>query len=435
MSIEIFGVESGSICALHGIKKGDLLLSVNGNKINDALDYGFYSAAKKVSLVIGRDGKEAVFDFVKGEYEDLGLVFETFLGDRHKGCKNKCVFCFIDQLPPGMRESLYFKDDDERLSYLLGNYITLTNISKSEVERICEFRLSPVNISVHTMNPGLRVEMMKNRSAGEVLQYIEVFDDAGIEMNFQLVLCPGINDGAELEYSIKRLCGVKNLSSIAVVPVGLTGHRGKELAPLRPFSASEAAAVIDTVEAFAGEFCGEREGALMASDEFYLLAGRSLPAAEKYGDFPQLENGVGMLALLCEEFGEALEAAAADAISVKNDRRLVITGEAAFTHIRGLVDSFNAAFGTAHAVVAAKNAFFGGSVTVTGLLTGSDIVECCKAMDLTEYGKILLCDNMLKHESDLFLDDMTLGGLSSSLGKEIAAVQNNGNSLLSALAE
>ncbi|HOP11239.1 MAG TPA: DUF512 domain-containing protein [Oscillospiraceae bacterium] len=429
MSIEIVGVTENSICANHGVRGGDMLVSVNGHSIRDTLDYGFYTTESKVDLVFSRTGKSYTLQFVKGEYESLGLEFGTFLGDKHKGCKNKCIFCFIDQNPKGMRESIYFKDDDERLSYLLGNYITLTNLTDEEADKICQMHLSPVNVSVHTTDLELRVKMMKNPHAGEVLGYLDQFDKAGIEMNFQLVLCPGINDGKALEKSVNDLLSYQNVCSIAVIPVGLTGHR-EGLFPLRPFEKFEAEAVVDFTESIAKETLQKRGSRIIAAaDEFYLLAQRPLPSPEFYEDYYQLENGVGMLTLLKEQFYEALK----DVQNVKSaERFLIVTGEAAFPTMAELVTAYNEKFLTNHVVRMAKNRLFGGYVTVTGLLGGEDVAN--GAGDVREFSALLLCENMFKHKTDVFLDDISVNDLEKRLNIKIRIVQNDGAELVKQLA-
>lgn len=429
MSIEITGVTENGLCRHHGVRVGDLLVSVNGHPIRDTLDYGFYTAERSVELVFSRIGTPYTLAFVKGEYDSLGLAFGTFLSDRHKGCKNKCIFCFIDQNPKGMRESLYFKDDDERLSYLLGNYITLTNLTDEEAEKICRMRLSPVNVSVHTTDPDLRVKMLKNPHAGEALKYLAQFDQADIEMNFQLVLCPGVNDGKALEKSVNDLLAYRNVCSVAVIPVGLTGHR-KGLYPLRPFEKAEAEAVVDFTVSIAQKMFNERGNRIIAAaDEFYLIAQRPLPPPEFYEDYYQLENGVGMLTLLTDQFFGALEDTEPP---VNAERCLIVTGEAAYPTMTELVNAFNEKFLTRHAVRAAKNNLFGGNVTVTGLLGGEDVAN--GAGDVREFSTLLLCENMFKHQSDLFLDDISVRDLSNQLKIKIKVVHNDGAELVGQLA-
>ena len=429
MSIEIAGVSENSICANHGVRGGDMLVSVNGHSIRDTLDYGFYTTERKVELVFSRAGKSYALQFVKGEYESLGLEFGTFLGDQHKGCKNKCIFCFIDQNPKGMRESIYFKDDDERLSYLLGNYITLTNLTEEEADKICRMRLSPVNVSVHTTDPELRVLMMKNPHAGEALKYLDQFDKAGIEMNFQLVLCPGINDGKALEKSVYDLLSYQNVCSIAVIPVGLTGHR-EGLYPLRPFKKTEAETVVNFTESVAEKMLKERGSRIIAAaDEFYLLAKRPLPPPEFYEDYYQLENGVGMLTLLKDQFYEALDTAK---LIQNQERFLIVTGEAAYPTMDELITAYNIKNSTDHAVRMAKNRLFGGYVTVTGLLGGEDVAG--GAGDVSEFSALLLCENMFKHKTNVFLDDVSVEDLEKRLKIKVKIIPNDGSELVKQLA-
>ena len=329
MSVVILSVTPGSPAEKAGLHGGDTLISINDNEIVDVLDYRFYQdVTRPVLKYIDENGKLKKAKIKKREYEELGLEFETYLMDKQHSCRNKCVFCFIDQLPPGLRESLYFKDDDSRLSFLFGNYITLTNISEHEIERIIKMHISPINVSVHTTNPELRVKMMKNKNAGKVLSVIDRFNAAGIKLNCQLVLCPGYNDGAELERSLTDLCALENAECIAAVPVGVTAYR-EGLEKLETFNKETAGAVIDIIDRF-GNFCEEKYGdrRVYAADEFYILAEREMPGAEYYGDFLPLENGLGMWALMKKEVEDAL----ADTEETSGLPRKVslATGEAAY---------------------------------------------------------------------------------------------------------
>ena len=308
MAVRITSVEPGSPARRARIHKGDTLISINGNAITDVLDYRFYMTDEHLEILLcdeERKVRTVVVD--KDEYDDLGLEFETYLMDRQMGCKNKCIFCFVDQTPPGMRKSLYFKDDDTRMSFLFGNYTTLTNLKEDDIRRIIKMHVSPINISVHTMNPQLRVEMMKNPFAGEALKFVKMLTEGGIKVNTQIVLCPGYNDGQELEYSVSELAKLgPNVQSIAVVPVGLTKHR-EGLAPMRTVSPKEAEQVIETLEKW-GDYFVKEYGArtVYASDEFYILAGKPFPEYDFYEDFAQLENGVGMMTLMQHDFALAL---------------------------------------------------------------------------------------------------------------------------------
>ena len=306
--VKITSVEKGSRAEKSGILAGDILLSINENSINDVLDYRFYLTERVVNIGLSRDGEEYSVSIKKGEYDDIGLDFETPLMDKKHSCKNKCIFCFIDQNPEGLRESLYFKDDDSRLSFIHGNYVTLTNMSQQDVDRIIKMRMSPINISVHTTNPELRVKMMKNKHSGEVLKYLNDFASAGLTMCGQIVLCRGVNDGEELLRSLNDLAALyPAMSSVAVVPAGLTKFREK-LYPLTDFTAEEASDVIDMINSVGDKHKAEHGTRLFyAADEFYLKAGREIPDAEYYEDYSQLENGVGMLRSCQDEFDMALE--------------------------------------------------------------------------------------------------------------------------------
>ena len=306
--VKIVSVEERSYAKKVGIRPLDNLISINGNEICDVLDYRFYLADKVVKLLLDRDGKEYSVKIKKGEYDDIGLEFETPLMDKKQSCRNGCIFCFIDQNPEGMREPIYFKDDDSRLSFIHGNYITLTNMYDKDIDRIIKMRISPVNVSVHTTNPELRVKMMKNKRSGEVLSYLDRFKEAGLSMCGQIVLCKGVNDGEELLRSLRDLSRYfPEMGSVSVVPAGLTKHRDG-LYPLTDFTPEEAAAVIDMIDTVANkqlEKYGSRQ--FFAADEFYLKSGRPLPPAEYYEDYPQIENGVGMLRSFSDEFGMAIE--------------------------------------------------------------------------------------------------------------------------------
>ena len=431
MAVIIKSVQSGSIAEKKRISAGDCLISVNGNEVNDVLDYRFYLNDRKLRLVLnGEDGKSKVATVIKDEFDDIGLEFETYLMDKQQHCKNKCIFCFIDQLPKGLRESLYFKDDDSRLSFLFGNYITLTNMKDEDIDRIIKMHISPVNISVHTMNPDLRVKMMLNPKAGESLRYIEKLAKGGILLNTQLVLCPGINDGKELEYSLKKLGELyPEVQSIAAVPVGLSDHR-EGLYPLEPYTAETAGEVIDIIDRFNEEF-REEHGEIIAyaADEFYLKAGRAIPDAEYYNGFPQLENGVGMWALLESEFTEALDECE---ISERNRKATVVTGQAAYPLIKSLAEKAEGKIkGLEINVVEAKNKLLGSMITVSGLLCGKDIADALDGVELGE--ELLIPPNCLRKEGDMFLDNMLVSELSEKLGVKVTANGSGGDELLYAM--
>ena len=431
MAVIISSVEVGSVAAKKGISAGDSLISINGNAINDVLDYRFYINDTKLilSLKTAR-GKSKIVLIRKDEFDDVGLEFETYLMDKQRSCKNKCIFCFIDQLPKGLRKSLYFKDDDSRLSFLFGNYITLTNLTDEEADRIIKMHISPVNVSVQTMNPELRVKMMANPKAGESLRFLRKFADAGITLNTQLVLCPGINDGRELEFSLSELSKLyPAVQSIAAVPVGLSDHR-EGLYPLEPYNEKTAGETIDIIDRFNEKFKNEHgEIIAYAADEFYLKAKSPMPDADYYNGFPQLENGVGMWALLKSEFEEALNECG---ISQLDRRVTVVTGEAAYPLISELSkkaeDKIN---GLKVQVVPVKNKLLGSMITVSGLLCGRDIADALSGTDLGD--ELIIPPNCLRSEGDMFLDDMTVDGLSDILGIKITQNGSRGEDLLSAL--
>lgn len=431
MAVTISGIGKGSLAEKKKIGAGDTLLSINGNEVNDVLDYRFYINETKLLLSLETaEGKSKLVLIKKGEFEDIGLEFETYLMDKQRSCKNKCIFCFIDQLPKGLRKSLYFKDDDSRLSFLFGNYITLTNLTDSEAERIIKMHISPVNVSVQTMNPELRVKMMANPRAGESLKYLERFAQAGIALNTQLVLCPGINDGKELEYSLKELAKLyPAVQSIAAVPVGLSDHRGG-LYELEPYTAETAGEVIDVIDRFNEEFSKEN-GAIIAyaADEFYLKAEREMPDEDYYNGFPQLENGVGMWALLKSEFEEALSLRKPKAVSRKVT---IVTGEAAYPLICELSEKAEEKFsGLEVQVVAVRNRLLGRMITVSGLICGRDIADAVK--DLDKGDELIIPPNCLRSEGDMFLDDMTVEELSDILKIKITQNGSSGGELLSAM--
>ncbi len=429
MAVTITGVEPQSLAAKKHICAGWQLVSMNGHPITDVLDYRFYLTEPVLTLMLHDGTKNRAVTIRKAEYEDIGLEFATYLMDEQRSCRNKCVFCFIDQLPKGMRDTLYFKDDDSRLSFLFGNYITLTNLTEQDIDRIIQMHISPIHVSVHTTDPDLRCKMMNNRFAGERLSYLRRLADAGIELKCQLVLVPEWNDGAALEKTLADLAALTPaLKSVAAVPVGLTRHR-EGLTPLRLFTAAESAAVIDALEN-ANARVMQQGGARLffPSDEFYLAAGRPMPAADHYGDFAQLENGVGMSALLKDQFLSAL----ADTDAAPKGSRLVIaTGRLAAPLLQELVDEAQKKWHNLNVTVTPiRNDFFGETITVAGLVTGQDIAAQLKGVAAD---KILFPDSMLRREGDCFLDDMTPDELSEQLGIPVCPVGCDGADLLEAL--
>lgn len=431
MSVIIKSVVSGSYADVAGVNSGDCLLEINNNEIMDVLDYRFYQNNRRIALkFIDASGKVKTTKFKKEEYDEIGLEFETYLMDKKHSCYNKCIFCFIDQLPPKMRESLYFKDDDSRLSFLFGNYITLTNITEHEVERIIKMHISPINISVHTTNPDLRVKMMKNKNAGKVLSIINRFNDAGIKINCQLVLCPGYNDGKELERTLYDLSELENAECIAAVPVGLTGYRDG-LEKLEPFNKQTAGEVLDIIERF-GDICLKKYGnrRIYGGDEFYLIAEREIPEASYYEDFLQLENGVGLWSLLRDEAKTAIENC--DFVLDRKRKVTIATGTAAYPLISQIVDLCQKKWHNLEcSVYAVKNNYFGGKISVAGLVTATDIIEQLSDVNIGE--ELLIPSVMLRKEGDMFLDSITLDELSARLSVSITPVGNDGYDLVDAI--
>ncbi len=414
--------------------ENDTLLSLNGNEIKDVLDYRFYLAEREVVVLVLRGEQKLSFIIKKGEYDDIGLDFETPLMDEKHSCKNGCIFCFIDQNPEGLRDTLYFKDDDSRLSFIHGNYITLTNMTDEDVRRIVKMRFSPINISVHTTNPDLRVKMMKNKRSGEVLKYLSDFRDAGLTMCGQIVLCKGINDGEELRRTLSDLSDYyPAMSSVAIVPAGLTRFRDK-LFSLTDFTREEAAAVIDTVDEF-GKKHKKLHGTRLffAADELYLKAERPIPKTDYYEDYPQIENGVGMLRSISDDF-DCFTSEMKKALKKKRfDRKVSIaTGAASHPYICSISDKLmKICKGLQIKVYKIKNNFFGDSITVSGLLTGRDIYEQLKDEEL--FDELFIPANALRDGEDVFLCGMTLDELSDSLGIKITKGSEDGYLLAEAL--
>ena len=425
--VKITEVSKNSRAAKKGVLAGDLLVSINGREIADVLDYRFFLTNTEVTLSLLRDGEPLEVTIRKQEYDDIGLDFETPLMDKKRSCQNKCIFCFIDQLPKGMRETLYFKDDDSRLSFLHGNFITMTNLDVKDIDRIIEMHISPVNVSVHTTNPELRVKMMNNKRAGLVLNYLPRLARAGITICGQLVLCRGINDGVELYRSMRDLYHLgEALESVSIVPAGLTKHRDK-LYPLTPYTPEEAAAIIDMVENFAARCladCGSRK--FFCADELYLRAGRPLPSEDYYEGYAQIENGVGMITSLMTEFEDEMNFLAEDLAEYKAPRTVSIcTGVAAYPTIKAMAARLEAQVAglTIH-VYEIVNHFFGESVTVAGLLTGKDMSEQLAGKELGDV--LFFPENTLRAGEDVFLDDMTPEALSEKLGVPVMPGRNDG---------
>ncbi len=430
MSVKISGVKKNSLCDVKGIKAGDELLKINGKEIMDVLDFDFYMAEQNVTMTFKCGDRK--YKVVKTKNTDCGLEFETYLMDKQQHCKNKCIFCFIDQLPKGLRPSLYFKDDDSRLSFLFGNYITLTNISEHEVERIISMHISPVNVSVHTMNPELRVKMMKNKNAGESLKILKRFADAGIKMNTQLVLCPGINDGDELRRSIEELSALyPSVQSIAAVPVGLTKFR-EGLEKLEPYNKETAGETIDIIEEYSQKFRKEFGiGLCYPADEFFIKAERELPSADYYDGYPQLDNGVGLVRSFCDDF--------LDEMGYCNEKSsykkvTLATGADFYPFLDELCKKAEEKYSIEIQVKKIVNHFFGETITVSGLVTGIDLYEQLKDCDLGEY--LLLPSSMISdytnhtENKNKFLDDMTVEELEERLNTKIVLTNGDGGQVL-----
>lgn len=430
MAVVIYSVATNSHAEKTGIVKGETLLSINSNDIVDVLDYRFYQVNRNLSLEIqGINGEIRTVNIRKSEYEEIGLEFETYLMDKQHSCRNKCIFCFIDQLPKGMRESLYFKDDDSRLSFLFGNYITLTNITEHEIDRIIKMHISPINVSVHTTNPELRCKMMNNRFAGDTLKYLKRFADAGITLHCQIVSCPGINDGAELVRTLNDLDEL-GVEMTAIVPVGLTRYR-EGLYPLVPYNKETAGQTIDIIEEIGNkskEKCGRRK--FFPGDEFFILAERPIPEPDYYEDFSALEDGIGMIAFLTDDVKWVLEELEYD--DTLSHTITCVCGEGVFPFMKDIMALINEKFPNITInTYAIKNNFFGGGINVSGLVTGGDLIEQLKGKALGD--KLIIPSSMLRFENDLFLDDVSTDDVERELNVPLQAVNNNGEQLVRAV--
>lgn len=426
----IKAVDPGSIAEELELEAGDVLLTIDGEEIEDIFDYEYKVNSRHITAVIRKkDGEEWELD-IENEYQDLGLTFENGLMSEYRSCRNKCIFCFIDQMPPGMRETLYFKDDDSRLSFLQGNYITLTNMKDRDIDRIIRFKLAPINISIQTMNPELRCRMLNNRFAGEALKQIDRLFEAEIPMNGQIVLCKGVNDGEELERSIRELSAyLPCMESVSVVPVGLSRFR-EGLYPLESFTAEEAGAVVDQIERWQQKIYRKHGTHFVhASDEFYMLAGRPLPEAERYDGYIQLENGVGMIRLLTEEVREALSGRTDDGVC---EEISIATGYLAYPYIQSFADQICEIFpGRRVHVYPIRNDFFGPKITVAGLITGQDLMAQLKNQPLGE--RLLLPCAMFRSGEEVFLDDITRTELQKALQVQVDIVKSSGYDFVEAV--
>lgn len=424
-------VTQGSIAEELEIEVGDILLEINGNKIEDIFDYQYYTQDEYIEVLIQKpSGEEWLLEIDKEYDEDLGINFENGLMDDYRSCHNKCIFCFIDQMPKGMRDTLYFKDDDSRLSFLQGNYVTLTNMSDADIDRIIKYNLSPINVSFQTTNPELRCKMLNNRFAGKALEKAWRLAKAGIVMNGQIVLCKGVNDGEELERSIRDLSEyLPNLESVSVVPVGLSKYR-EGLYPLEPFTKEDAKEVLRIIHSWQDRLY-TKYGLhfIHASDEWYILAEEELPEEERYDGYLQLENGVGMLRLLLNEFEEGMQKINCE---VKPAAVSLATGRLAFPYIKNMAEQMMEKYPQLKIhVYAIRNDFFGEMITVSGLLTGQDILAQLKDKELGE--KLLLPQNVLKSGETVFLDDMTVAELEKALQVQVDIVKSSGQDFIDAI--
>lgn len=419
MAGRIVGVAPGSIAEEAGIRAGDVLQAIDGHPIMDLLDYQYYSQDENINLeVIKPDGEEWLIEIEKDEGEDLGLLFEEAVFDRMKQCRNRCVFCFVDQLPRKMRKTLYVKDDDYRYSFMQGNFITLTNLKKSDWEKLTQLRLSPLYVSVHCLNPELRAHMLKNPRAADIKLQLQRLYDAGIEVHTQVVLCPGLNDGEVLRETIEGLAAFyPSVRSVGIVPVGLTGHRAK-LVPLQPVSENLARELIDEIDAYQNSFRSRlNTGFVYLADEFYIKTGREIPPATYYDDYQQIENGIGLARQLLDEFDGLQEFLPA---AVTPGDYVLATGKSAVPVLEGIVARLREIRGLKLELLTVPNDYFGGMVSVAGLITGSDII---KALGRKYRGKqVILPGVMLKDSSDLFLDNLTVGQIEEQSGAMIKVV-------------
>ncbi len=426
-------VDPRSPASRAGVRPGDTLTHINGHPVVDVLDYKFYSYDPRLELTLkSPEGTVRTLRVRKSEGEDLGLEFETYLMDRARSCANRCIFCFVDQMPPGMRPSLYFKDDDARLSFLLGNYLTLTNLSSREVQRIIDLRISPINISVHTTDRALRAEMLNNPRAGEGIDIMERLAQNNITMNCQIVSCPGINDGPALDSTLADLAAMfPAVNSVSVVPVGVTKYR-EGLYPLKTYTRETAAALVDQVEAFAAKHLEEQGTRLVwCSDEFYLLAGRELPHEDYFEEFTQLDNGVGMLTLLSREFARALDLMEPGELEGTASFSIA-TGVSAAPFLAKLVGHAREKCGTIEGkVYPIVNRFFGETITVAGLVTGGDLIQQLRGKKLGK--RLLIPANMLRSGENVFLDDVTTADVERELGVPVVPVPQDGYELLDAM--
>ncbi len=423
MSAKICSCDAGSIAEELGLSNGDTLISINGNEINDVIDYMFYSQSENLEILTVCDGETVVFELQKDALEPLGINFETYLIDKQRSCKNKCIFCFIDQLPKGLRDTLYFKDDDARLSFLMGNYITLTNLSDADIERICKMRISPINVSVHTTDPKLRVKMMANPNASKINEIMRRFADAGITMNCQIVLCKDVNDGDNLKKSLRDLKALyPAVNSVSIVPVGISAHR-EGLYPLKPFESADCREVISIINAVGNE-CKNEFGVRLfyPSDEFFIKGGVELPDEDWYDGYPQIENGVGLCTSLLTEIETAVDELE---YCDKKCEASIITGVLSEPVMQKAVSIIaKKRPGLCAKIYPIVNNFFGTNITVSGLVTATDIIDQLKDKPL--FDNVLIPSSMLRSEQDMFLDSITVDEVEKALNCKLNITYNDG---------
>ncbi|MGL4790185.1 MAG: DUF512 domain-containing protein [Anaerotignaceae bacterium] len=428
----IIKVEKNTIAHELGIEAGDILVSINGEAVEDIFDYRYLINDEYVEMVIKTvQGEECILEIEKDYDEDIGIIFEDGLMDDAKSCTNKCIFCFIDQLPKGMRETLYFKDDDSRLSFLQGNYVTLTNMKQKDIDRIVYYHLSPINISVHTTDLELRKKMLNNKNADKVLEHMKTLSQAGIEMNLQIVLCKGVNDGEVLEKSIEDLAKFHpKARSLSVVPIGITRYR-ENLYEAQPFTKEDSINVIKIIEKWQKKLKAELDSNFVfIADEFYLTAEMEIPSAEEYEDFPQIENGVGMMSLMKEEFYEFIEDLKPNNVKAKTVS--IATGTVAYDFIKHLADELTKKVPQVKInVYAIENNFFGGKISVAGLLCGCDIIEQLKGKELGEY--LCLSQNLLRSGEETLLDDITVSDIEKALNIKVKISSDSGGDFIKAV--
>lgn len=424
----ILKVEKNSIADEMGIEPGDVLIDINGKSVQDVFDYRYLIQDEFLEVgILKSDGEEWILEIEKDEFDDIGIVFEKGLMDKAKSCSNKCIFCFIDQLPKGMRDSLYFKDDDSRLSFLQGNYVTLTNMKQEDLDRVIFYHLSPINISVHTTNMELRKFMIKNPNSVKLMDYLEQLNKAGIEMNYQIVLCKGVNDGDELDRTINDLSRfIPNGVCVAVVPLGMTKYR-EGLHPFELYNKAEAQNIIKQIEKWQKKFKKEfGTKFVFAADEFYLTAEAEIPNADFYEGFPQLEDGIGMISLMREEFDNYFTEITPDS---KKRHVTLATGKSAFNFISGLCRKIEKKFvNTNIDVYLIENDFFGKNITVSGLLTGTDIINQLKNKTVSDY--LLIPENSLRSNDTVFLDDIDIKDLEKELNTKVIISPSDGREFI-----